>query len=260
MKEPSDEKLLAFLEGDMEEAERDELLDALDRDPALAGRLRAAAAGLEAMRTLVTETVAGREGTVAAPLRVSPWWIAAAAAVTLLVAVPLTWSAARASLEGVARIDPATATEGAAAGAGGQTGASALPAGGIPEPSEPSYLLMLHGTWPDAAAVEPAERQARAREYWGWTASLAEQGVLMAAGNLRWEAGERLGPGGEAIPVSDTEVSTPSYVVGMLALRVGSYEEALEIARQCPHLRYGGTVSVRQVGAGFVTIPGMSDW
>jgi hypothetical protein len=34
----------------------------------------------------------------------------------------------------------------------------------------------------------------------------------------------------------------------------------MALARQCPHLRYGGSVSVRQVGGGFVTVPGMSDW
>ena len=48
--------------------------------------------------------------------------------------------------------------------------------------------------------------------------------------------------------------------MGLLTLRVDDYETAAEIARRSPHLRYGGRVSVREVGLGFVTVPGMDDW
>jgi hypothetical protein len=274
MRQPTDDRLLAFLEGSMEETKRLELLDALDTDPALAERLRAAAAGLEAIRTLAAASEAEaresatapagvREGTPA-PLRVSPWWLAAAAAATLLVAVPVTWSLAR-SAAGDAS-NPVTIGEGTAGSPGGTPGPAT--AGGqpgidspaIPQQSDPSFVLVLHGRWPDAGQVPQDEVQARAREYWDYAQQLADDGILMAAGDLRWEPGERLGPSGVAIPVAASEVEQPDYLVGMLALRVDTYEQALAIAERSPHLRYGGRVSVRRVGAGFVTVPGMGDW
>ena len=104
------------------------------------------------------------------------------------------------------------------------------------------------------------ETARRAEEYWRWTGTLAREGVLVAAGDLRWEPGERLAPSGNLVSVDGATVESPDFVVGMFALRVDSYEEALAIARDCPHLRYGGSVSVRQVGQGFVTVPGMGDW
>ncbi|MGD8330840.1 MAG: YciI family protein [Acidobacteriota bacterium] len=238
MTRPTDETLLAFLDGSMGEAERNELLDALDGDPQLSERLRAAAAGLEAMRTLAAGERGAGDAPASAPRRVSRWWVAVAAAATLVLAVPVTWWTARATVE-----------SGPAAMATGQ-----------PVGSQPSYVLVLHGTWPDGATITPEERQRRAAEYWGWTTELAEEGILMAAGDLRWEPGERLGPTGTPIPVSNDEVEAPQYLVGMLAVRAASYEDAVALAEQCPHLRYGGRVSVRRVGSGFVTVPGMGDW
>jgi hypothetical protein len=84
--------------------------------------------------------------------------------------------------------------------------------------------------------------------------------VLVAAGDLRWEPGERLAPAGVEMPVPGQVVDGPDFVVGMFAVRASSYEAAMAIARACPHLKYGGSVSVRQVGQGFVTVPGMGDW
>lgn len=270
MTRPGDETLLAFLDGSMEEAERNELLDALDGDPDLSERLRAAAAGLEAMRALAAGDAGAGEGAPeAATRRVSPWWVAVAAAATLVLAVPVTWWAARATMEsasgvgagGAGAVDPAggpSPTRGTAPAA--DAAFAAAVAAGQPQGSAPSYVLVLHGTWPDAGTISREEQQRRAREYWGWTSELAERGILMAAGDLRWEPGERLGPAGTLMTVANDEVDAPQYLVGMLVVRAGSYEEALALARQCPHLRYGGRVSVRQVGSGFVTVPGMGDW
>jgi hypothetical protein len=77
--------------------------------------------------------------------------------------------------------------------------------------------------------------------------------VLRAAGDLRWEPGRRLGPDGATVAVTADVVESPDFMVGMFALAVASYEEAMAIARNCPHLRYGGSVSVRQVARRFFT-------
>jgi hypothetical protein len=250
---PSDDTLLAFLEGTLEAAERDALLERLDRDPELARELRQAAAGLFGLQSLGNASVdlasetPHRPGVRSGPLSGAPrrserraalWWAAAASAATLLIAVPVTTHYA---------------------------GREALPtlsnaALGRPASPEPSFVLVLHGLWPDAAAITQDERVRRAAEYWAWTSSLATEGVLLAAGDLRWEPGQRLEASGVESGPADVGVDSPDFLVGMFALRVGSYEAALSIARACPHLKYGGSVSVRQVGSGFVTAPGLGDW
>lgn len=230
---PSDERLLAFLEGEMGEDERTRLLDALDTDALLARDLRSAARGWAAMQAIAPVAPARARG----GRRIPAWWAAAAAVATLLIAVPSTLWMARGG--GTA--------PGPAAGA-------TLAAGELPEP-ETAFVLVLHGRWPDAGSVDEDERRRRAVEYWSWAADLQDATLLEAAGDLRWEPGRRLGPNGMAVPVSADVVESPDFVVGMFALDVGSYEEAVAIARDCPHLRYGGSVSVRQVARRFFTTP-----
>jgi hypothetical protein len=130
----------------------------------------------------------------------------------------------------------------------------------VPTSDQETFVLVLHGVWPDAEAVQPPETRNREREYWTWASDLADRGLLVAAGDLRWEPGERILPGGAAVRGAVAAVDDPDFVVGMFTLRADSYEAAVALAEGCPHLRYGGSVSVRQVGAGFVTVPGMGDW
>lgn len=242
MTRPSDDTLLAFLEGRLDAEARGALLDQLDADPDLARELRVVAAGLEAVRVVAdapdAAPTSAPPAVAGAGRGVPPWWVAAAVAATLLVSVPATrWLASRTG--------PAPAASVFA---------------GRPDAPAPSFVLVLQSTWPDADTVAPDERLRRAAEYWEWTSSLAESGVLVAAGDLRWEPGRRLLAGGTPAAVTDAVVDQPDFMVGMLALRVESYDDALAIARECPHLRYGGSVAVRQVGSGFVTVDGRSDW
>lgn len=104
--------------------------------------------------------------------------------------------------------------------------------------SEPSalpsqrYLLLLYGP---PAAQDPS-RQAlleaeRFAEYSRWAAELAARNRLIAAEELA--------------PVEGTERALASEPSGFFLLTAESPEEADAIARSCPHLRHGGTVSLR---------------
>lgn len=261
MTQPTDERLLAFLEGELTGDEAAAMVRQIESDPALAERVKHAAAGLAAMRALseekVTDGASPAPGTKESPIRVerpgqrlsrrpSPWWMVAASAASIAAAVPITWAVASSS-------GPSTPTGGAV------VQPVSLQAEGRPVEPEPSFVLVLHGLWPDAATIGPARTRERASEYWAWVDELADRDLLIAAGDLRWEPGQRLGPGGSVVTVDQTEVEQPQFVVGMFALRVSSYEEARALAAECPHLRYGGQVSVRRVAAGFVTTDA-SDW
>lgn len=235
MNHPSDEDVLAFLDGTADDVTREAVLAAIERDPNIAARFRRAAAGHSAVDAWADEGVAattstrrGRRGRT-----VPVWWVPAAAAAVLLVALPL-----------------------GRATAGGATPERVV---GVPVDTDPSFVIILQGTWPDAGSLTVEERMQRASEYWGWAERLADDARLVAAGDLAWEAGRSLtSPSGLAS--STGPAAGPDLVVGMFTVRAGDYDEALEIARACPHLGYGGSVSVRRVSMGFVTVPGMDDW
>lgn len=231
-----EQRLLDFLEGRLADEERAALLARLEAEPALAARLRQAAAGLEAVQSWAEATAERSPPEQRPAVRVSPWWVAGAVAATAVLAVPITvrWSGGRVPTDVVAAGQPAS--------------------------PQPSFVLLLQGRWPDAAAVDAAETRRRAREYWAWTDALARAGVLVAAGDLRWEPGARVDARSVQRELDPGTLDDPGFPVGMFAVRVGSYEEAVALARACPHVRYGGTVAVRRVGGGFVTVPGMDDW
>lgn len=268
MSRPSDELLLRFLDGDVTDEERERVLAALEASPELAGDLRSAARGVAAVESWAsraTQPTSRAAPSAEAGSRTAregaPWWsLPLVAAATLALAIPTTLALTSQGGPRSTSPDPA-ATPPPAMGTPGTPIASNTTAfAGAPEAAEPSYVVVLHGRWPDAATVEPAERMRRAREYWGWTSALAERGVLVAAGDLQWEPGLRLPSEEEVLDPPPESVAHPDFVVGMFAVRATTYEEAAAIAAECPHLDYGGSVSVRRVGTGFVTVPGMDDW
>ena len=235
MKRPTDDQLLAFLEETLDAEERSRVLEQLAADPDLAAELERAATGLQALRSMpATAAVGGPHPGRGGPLgRISPWWLAAAAAATLAASIPATlYFAGRASGPSVEVSPPDEAT--------------------VPE-----FVLVLRGRWSDDIQLEPEEFENRLDELREWTARLAADGVLVAASDLALEQGVRYGS--PEAPVADP-ARDPDYIVGVLTLKMSAYHEALAVARSCPHLRFGGSVTVRRVGAGFFTVRGRPDF
>jgi hypothetical protein len=85
----------------------------------------------------------------------------------------------------------------------------------------------------------PSEEPALVREYSAWAGELAARGQLVA--------GEKLGS--QAWTLGDRTSAGPAGPTGFFVIAARSHDEALAIARTCPHLRYGGTVSVRPIEA-----------
>jgi hypothetical protein len=101
--------------------------------------------------------------------------------------------------------------------------------GPAPVPEGGTYALLLYE--PDGFAPG-AEDGALAAEYRDWAASLGD----------RFVAGEELGGqrnlGGVAGEAGPT---------GFFLVRADDWDAAMAIARDCPHLRHGGVVAVREV-------------
>jgi hypothetical protein len=98
-----------------------------------------------------------------------------------------------------------------------------------------AYLLLLYG----AAAASPEELTARAREYGAWAGEERGAGRMVSAARLT-DARRVMGPASQAPPPGQDPV-------GFFIIRAGSPDEAASTASRCPHLKYGGTVSVRAI-------------
>jgi hypothetical protein len=113
-----------------------------------------------------------------------------------------------------------------------------------PPPAEREYLLLLAEPAPLRTAKPRAEL---VDEYRGWAAGLAGRGRLVTAARLSGDGRLLASPApGAAIAAADT-AATANPVTGFFVIRAAGLAEAVEIARGCPHLAYGGEISVRPV-------------
>jgi hypothetical protein len=97
------------------------------------------------------------------------------------------------------------------------------------------YALLLYGVPPeDTGAVHVA----RAKEYGEWASRLR---------GARWVGGHELAGVVETLGPERTSVTPRDQLAGFFIIEAPSAERAAEVARSCPHLKYGGRVVVMSV-------------
>ena len=110
------------------------------------------------------------------------------------------------------------------------------------------YLLLLHGpaqTPPQTAEQSVADSIAGAAivaEYKAWAMRLRDSGALVAAEKLAANPVTMLSASG----ATEMPRGTADELGGFFLIQADS-AEAYRIARECPHLRHGGTVQVRRI-------------
>lgn len=129
-------------------------------------------------------------------------------------------------------------------GAGSAATDSGPPAAGV---GRPAFLLLLHEQ-PGAMASGAEEGGAVVAEYAAWAGELAADGRLLGAEKLSDEGGLWLAPVEGRIAVRDRSVpQLEDVVTGYFVIRAQDYTEATSIAMTSPHLRYGGSIELRQI-------------
>jgi hypothetical protein len=106
----------------------------------------------------------------------------------------------------------------------------------------PAFVLLLYEDSGFSAVRPDAELVA---EYSAWAANLEREGNLVLGEKLS-DASLVVEPGGIRT-ASGIEQSAAGRLTGLFVIRASGRDAALEIARSCPHLRYGGRVVVRPV-------------
>src|SRR6266852_654237 len=110
----------------------------------------------------------------------------------------------------------------------------------------PEFMLVLQ-----AAPQEPPNRSSEdvvrsVREYSAWAAKMRQQGLLVA--------GEKLTSDGRLLTmidgrpvVSEAPKDPKGRIAGYFLIHARDYQQAESIAQDCPHLKTGGTIELRQI-------------
>ena len=109
------------------------------------------------------------------------------------------------------------------------------------------YLLFLHEGRAYDRPADPAAHAVRAREYGDWMRSLQRAGRLAGGDELAAD-GHWLRRDGDQIALLPlTPDSEHGLIDGYFRIAAANDEDAVAVARDCPHLRHGGTVEIRRV-------------
>src|SRR5262249_20217488 len=102
------------------------------------------------------------------------------------------------------------------------------------------FMLILFEKPGDFAAMSPEEIQKLIVEYNTWTGKVAAAGNLIDGHKLREEGGKRMVQTAGKLAVTDGPYAETKEVIGgVFLIKAASYDEAVKIASDCPHLRFG---------------------
>jgi hypothetical protein len=112
-----------------------------------------------------------------------------------------------------------------------------------------NYILLLHQSTTARPEMSPDEIQAIIARYKAWGQKLREAGRFVGSNKLEDGTGRvLLGAGGKVRITDGPYAETKDVVSGYFVIAAGSYEEAVEMCRDCPHLELGfGAIEIRKV-------------
>jgi len=111
-----------------------------------------------------------------------------------------------------------------------------------PDAEGQRFALLLFQS-PLEHATPPDVEASRVAEYIAWARSLEENGRTVTGEKL--DDPRRLVAPAAAGPIEGDPIGVP--VNGFFIVTADNLEEALGLARTCPHLKYGGVIEVRPV-------------
>ncbi|HKY31404.1 MAG TPA: YciI family protein [Candidatus Polarisedimenticolia bacterium] len=111
----------------------------------------------------------------------------------------------------------------------------------------PRYLAILYDDPAQWASVAPEEMKRVIAKYEAWSEKTARAGRLLGGQKLTDAEGRIMRRKGGTLRVTDGPYSESKEVIGgYFAVQADSYDEALKILADCPHLDYEGTIEVRR--------------
>lgn len=121
----------------------------------------------------------------------------------------------------------------------GRTGGRSSP----PADDRPRFALFLY-EGPAYSQPAPDSMEARVQEYVAWAGEPRANGSVEGGEKLRDAPGAIIEP---ARVTDEPEPGDAPRLAGYFLVRAADRRAALEIARTCPHVRYGGSIVVREI-------------
>lgn len=113
----------------------------------------------------------------------------------------------------------------------------------------PYFTLLLHAKPDWMKDIAPAEMQSIVERYAAWSNKLTANGQRVAGQKLQDATGRTMRRQDGRVLVTDGPFMEAKEVVGgYFVIKAASYEEAVQISNECPHLDYG-TIEIRQTQA-----------
>lgn len=110
------------------------------------------------------------------------------------------------------------------------------------------FMLMLFDNPSDYASMTPQQMQDLIKEYGRWAGQMGQEGKLLGGEKLSEEGGKILrGKGSKAVLTDGPYAETKEVLGGYFTIQADSYDEAVAIARTCPHINYGCATHIRRV-------------
>jgi hypothetical protein len=119
---------------------------------------------------------------------------------------------------------------------------------GVKEHIMAQFMLLLHENPSAFAGLGAEEMRTVIGKYVAWGEKLRSDGKFVSSHKLKEEGGRHMIAGERGTLVTDGPFAEAKEVLGgYFIVEASSYDEAVEIARGCPHLDYGGRIEVRQI-------------
>jgi hypothetical protein len=110
------------------------------------------------------------------------------------------------------------------------------------------FMLLLFDNPADFADLTPAQMQKVVEEYGQWAATMGQNGTLLGGEKLADEGGKVLKKKGQSAAVTDGPFAESKEVLGgYFLIEAPSYDAAVEVAKSCPHMKYGACTHIRQI-------------
>ena len=113
----------------------------------------------------------------------------------------------------------------------------------------PRYMFLLNRTNNvDFSKFSPEEIQAVTQDYMNWRNKIAAEGRTISGDKLKDEGGKQLAMQDGELRITDGPFAEVKEILGgYFAITAENYDDAVELSKDCPHLKYGGTINIREI-------------
>jgi hypothetical protein len=111
----------------------------------------------------------------------------------------------------------------------------------------PQFVLFLRDTGRFDPTMSADQMQAIIQRYVAWRARVQQNGRTITGHKLHDQQGRVLSGAGGAMKVTDGPFAEAREVMGgLFVIEAGSYDEVVELAKDCPHLDFG-SIEIREI-------------